>query len=125
MKSSLAPAPLGFDDGRLVCQVFICRAAWTFTAASEAARRLLQVAAGKIDKDSDMAQYLKLSGEDLDALTKVHIFGYKGTGPICGPDIHCLGSLRCTCKKSAMRVVLSVALSSAQVAVAKWVGKDD
>ena len=95
------------------------------TAETSARSTLLQVAAGKIDKDSDMAKYLKLSGEDLDALTKVHIFGYKGTGPICGPDIHCLGSLRCTCEKSAMRVVLSVALSSAQVAVAKRMGKDD
>ena len=95
------------------------------TAETTARSTLLQVAAGKLQKkDTDLAAHLKLCGEDLDALNKVHIFGYKGTAPICGPDIHCLGTFRCTCERSAMRVVLAVAISSAQIAVAKRLGKD-
>ena len=92
----------------------------SITAATSSRSALLRGAAGQESEGvTDMAAHIKLCGEDLELLSTVHVFGYKGSALICGPDLHCLGSLRATCENSGMRVVIAVALSSAQVAVAK------
>ena len=92
------------------------------TAVTTARSSLLRLAAGPetAGVTADVQKHLKLCGDGLETLQMIHVFGYKGTQPICGPELHCLGSLRATCEKSGNRLVVMVPFGDAQEAIQRF-----
>lgn len=92
------------------------------TAVTTARSSLLRLAAGPetAGVTADVQKHLKLCGDRLETLQMIHVFGYKGTQPICGPELHCLGSLRATCEKSGNRLVVMLPFGDAQEAIQRF-----